>query len=99
MGTRPNVGFRPTSPQKLAGMRIEPAPSEPIASGPSPAATATAPPPVEPPADRGTAKGVGASPNRGLSVQPRHANSGRLVRPTKIAPVARKPATLGASSV
>ena len=30
----PYVGFRPTAPQKLAGMRTEPAPSEPWCSGP-----------------------------------------------------------------
>src|SRR5678816_3325838 len=98
MGTRPNVGFRPASPQKLAGMRIDPAPSEPIASGPSPAATAAAPPPVEPPGVRVGSHGLRDSPNSGLSVEPRQANSGRLVRPTKIAPAARKPATLGVSS-
>src|SRR5437899_9395412 len=99
MGTRPKVGLRPTSPQKLAGMRIEPAPSEPSASGPNPAATAAAPPPVDPPGVRVRSQGLRDSPNNGLSVEPRQANSGRLVRPTKIAPAARRPATLGASSV
>src|SRR5262245_20550255 len=98
MGTRPKVGFRPTSPQKLAGIRIEPAPSEPRASGPSPAATAAAPPPVDPPGVRERSQGLRDSPNSGLSVEPRQANSGRLVRPTKIAPAARRPATPGASS-
>src|SRR5437773_7250345 len=34
-----------------------------------------------------------------LSVDPRQANSGRLVRPTKIAPAARRLPTLGVSSV
>src|SRR5438445_13902078 len=99
IGTRPNVGFRPTSPQKLAGMRIEPAPSEPSASGARPAATAAAPPPVEPPGVRVRSHGFRDSPNSGLSVEPRQANSGRLVRPTKIAPAARRRATLGVSSV
>ena len=80
-------------------MRIEPAPSEPSASGPNPAATAAAPPPVDPPGVRARSQGLRDSPNNGLSVEPRQANSGRLVRPTKIAPAARKPATLGASSV
>ena len=32
----PLVGFRPTSPQKAAGIRIEPPPSVPVASGASP---------------------------------------------------------------
>ena len=31
--TRPKVGFKPNTPQKLAGMRIEPPASVPIASG------------------------------------------------------------------
>src|SRR3989441_2113754 len=98
IGTRPKVGFRPTRPQKLAGMRIEPAPSEPSASGANPAATAAAPPPVDPPGVRVRSHGLRDSPNNGLSVEPRQANSGRLVRPTKIGPAGRRPATLGASS-
>ena len=48
-GTAPKVGLKPTTPQKAAGMRIEPPPSPPRASGPAPAATATAAPPEEPP--------------------------------------------------
>src|SRR5438445_13073444 len=99
LGTRPKVGFSPTSPQKLAGMRIDPAPSEPSASGASPAATAAAPPPVDPPGVSVRSHGLRDSPNSGLSVEPRQANSGKLVRPTKIAPAARRPATLGVSSV
>ena len=39
----------PNSPQHDAGMRIEPPPSEPCASGIAPAATAAAAPPDEPP--------------------------------------------------
>src|SRR5207253_10125115 len=68
IGTRPKVGLRPTSPQKLAGMRIEPAPSEPSASGPSPAATPAAPPPVDPPGGRVRSQGLRGSPDNGLSV-------------------------------
>src|SRR5258706_13975 len=97
IGTRPKVGLRPTRPQKLAGMRIDPAPSEPSASGPNPAATAAAPPPVDPPGVRLGPPGLRDSPNTRLWVEPRHANSGRFVRPTKIAPAARSRATLGAS--
>ena len=40
----PRDGFSPTMPQQLAGMRIEPPPSEPWASGTSPADTADADP-------------------------------------------------------
>src|SRR5688572_33302668 len=47
---RPRVGLTPTSPQALAGMRIDPAPSDPWAIGTSSAATAAADPPEEPPA-------------------------------------------------
>src|SRR2546423_1868777 len=38
--TRPLVGFNPVTPQKCAGMRIEPPVSEPNAAGTSRAATA-----------------------------------------------------------
>jgi hypothetical protein len=47
--TRPRWGFSPTRWVQAAGMRIEPAPSEPTAAGTSPAATAAAEPPEEPP--------------------------------------------------
>ena len=49
--TRPRDGLRPTPPQKLAGMRIDPAMSDPCAIGTMPAITADIPPPVEPPAE------------------------------------------------
>ena len=32
---RPKLGFMPTTPQKLAGLRQEPPPSVPMASGPA----------------------------------------------------------------
>ena len=47
--TRPNVGFSPTTPHRPEGMRIEPPPSAPIASGTRPAATAAAEPADDPP--------------------------------------------------
>jgi hypothetical protein len=46
---RPRDAFRPNSPQWEAGMRIEPPPSVPYASGTIPAATHAAEPPLEPP--------------------------------------------------
>ena len=58
--TRPRLGFSPTSPQQLAGIRIDPPPSEPCATGTSPAATAAAAPPLEPPAIRSRSHGVRA---------------------------------------
>ena len=57
---RPRVGFSPTSPQHEAGMRIDPPPSEPCATGTSPAATAAAAPPDDPPAIRVRSHGVTA---------------------------------------
>jgi hypothetical protein len=45
----PGVGRSPYTPQKLAGMRIEPARSVPKSRQDSPAATAAAAPPDEPP--------------------------------------------------
>jgi len=49
-GTRPRDGLRPTRPVAAAGMRIDPPPSLPGATGRRPAATAAAAPPLEPPA-------------------------------------------------
>src|SRR5690606_36924570 len=50
MGTLPREGLRPTTPTVAAGMRIDPPPSDAGARGRSPAATAVAAPPLEPPA-------------------------------------------------
>src|ERR1051325_4899828 len=47
--TRPLVGFSPVTPQKCAGMRIEPPVSEPSAAGTSRAPTAAPEPEDEPP--------------------------------------------------
>ena len=48
-GTRPSEGFMPLNPQHDDGMRIEPPPSEPVASGTMPDAMAAAAPPDDPP--------------------------------------------------
>jgi hypothetical protein len=58
----PRCGFRPTSPQEEAGMRIEPAPSEAKAIGARPAATAAALPPLEPPGVRCGFQGLRVTP-------------------------------------
>jgi hypothetical protein len=50
----------PNSPHALAGIRIDPPPSLPCAAGASPAATAAAAPPLEPPADLVRSQGVRA---------------------------------------
>ena len=66
-GTRPKVGFSPNTPQKELGTRIEPTPSVPMASGPQPAATAAAAPPLEPPLVRSRCHGLRVMPETGLS--------------------------------
>ncbi|KOU16235.1 hypothetical protein ADK49_18665 [Streptomyces sp. WM6349] len=51
-GTSPYVGFRPTTPFRAAGTRIDPPVSVPSANVAARAATATADPPLDPPATR-----------------------------------------------
>src|SRR3954468_23991859 len=51
--TRPRLGFRPTSPQQAAGIRSEPPPSLPCASGTIPEAPAAAEAPAGAPGGRG----------------------------------------------
>ena len=60
--TRPCVGLSPTIPHRAAGLRIEPPVSEPSANGQSPAATAAAEPPLEPPVMRSRFQGLCAVP-------------------------------------
>src|SRR5689334_14167472 len=50
--TLPTVGLNPTTPHKADGILIDPPVSDPIATGTSPAATATADPLLEPPGTR-----------------------------------------------
>ncbi len=57
---RPRDGLIPNRPQTLAGIRIDPPPSLPCAAGASPAATAAAAPPLDPPADLLRSQGVRA---------------------------------------
>src|SRR3981081_1574188 len=48
LGTNPNVGRYPVTPQRVDGEEIDPKVSEPIAKGTHPAATAAAEPAEEP---------------------------------------------------
>ena len=48
-GTRPGDGRKPTTLQKLAGLRYDPPRSVPSAIGAMPHASATAAPPLDPP--------------------------------------------------
>ena len=49
-GIRPREGFRPSTPQQDAGMRIDPPPSLPWAMRTMPLASAAPAPPLDPPA-------------------------------------------------
>src|SRR5918912_557843 len=71
LGTTPNVGLWPATPQNDAGMRIEPPPSVPSAPGTMPAATAAPDPPLEPPGVRSVAHGLRVVPYTVFSVVPR----------------------------
>jgi hypothetical protein len=81
-GKSARLGFNPNRPHDDAGMRTEPPPSLPWASGTTPAATAAPEPPLLPPATWSvfqglrvgrpytTASVVGPTPNSGLAVRP-----------------------------
>jgi hypothetical protein len=97
-GTRPNVGFRPGRPQKPDGMRMEPPPSVPSASGTMPVPSAAALPPLEPPAVLDVSHGLRVTPSSGESVTPFQPNSGVVVLPGSTAPWRRSAATAGASA-
>ena len=91
--TRPREALIPKRPQHEAGMRIEPPPSEPCAIPTSPAATAAAAPPLDPPAFRPRSHGVRHGPFSGESVKAVVPNSGVFVLPRTTKPAARVRAT------
>src|SRR5215469_10053001 len=91
-------GLNPTTPQNAAGILTEPAPSVPSAAVHSPADTAAAAPPLEPPADLSPAQGFLVGPATLLTVLALHPYSEVVVFPTTIAPAARRRATAGASA-
>lgn len=99
VGTRPGDGRKPTTPQRLAGMRREPPRSLPLASGARPHASATAEPPEDPPAERARSHGLRVAPNRALTVFGPAPNSGVLVLPTMSAPACLRRAASRASSL
>ena len=95
--TRARVGFRPTTPHSLAGMRIDPPPSLPWATGVIPEATAAPVPPEEPPVEWSGFQGLRAGPWDAGSVVMAVPNSGTLVRPTTTKPAWRKRPTKAVS--
>ena len=97
-GTRPKLGLRPTTLQKLAGPRIEPPESVPVAIATIPDATAAPEPPLEPHVVHAGFHGLRVIPWSLLTVVPFQANSGVVVLPTMTAPWARKRSTTIASS-
>ncbi len=79
-------------------MRIEPPSSVPSASGPMPAATAAAEPPLEPPGVSDVLHGLRVMPKSGLSVTALWPNSAVLVLPRMMAPAPLSRSTETASS-
>src|SRR5262249_33079970 len=86
--TRPYVGFSPTIPHMAPGCRMEPPVSEPRANATSPAATAAAEPPLEPPGTREGSHGFPVGPYPLFSVELPMANSSQFVLPIRMAPAA-----------
>jgi hypothetical protein len=89
---------RPGSPQNAHGIRIEPPPSVPSASGTMPAASAAELPPLDPPGVIRGSQGFLVTPVSALSVTPFQPSSGVVVLPGRTAPERRSAATTGASS-
>ena len=85
---RPRLGFSPTRPQQAAGIRIEPPPSLPWATGSRPAATAAAAPPEDPPGVRSRSQGLRVGPKMWASLTGRIPYSGSVVVPTRTNPAA-----------
>ena len=89
-GTVSTVGFSPYTPQKLAGIRIEPTRSEPYSQNAIPAATAAAAPPEEPPGVRVASHGLVVAPYRSLRVWAKSAS----MKATFVFPITMAPARL-----
>src|SRR5262245_39604679 len=97
--TRPRLGLNPTSPQIEAGMRSDPPPSLPWASGTRPAATAAAAPPLDPPAVAPGDHGLRAAGATSVSEYSDRPNSLAVVLPRLISPASRRRTTTSASTV
>ena len=95
----PWLGLSPTSPQHEAGIRMLPPPSEALANGTIPAATAAAAPPLDPPGVRSSAHGLRVAPQATGCVVGRLPISGLFVRPAITRPAALKRATSVVSAV
>src|SRR5262249_31324019 len=88
--TRPYVGLNPTTPHSAAGCRTEPPLSVPSAHTASPAATAAADPPEDPPGTVSRFHGLWTGPYAEFSFDEPMANSSQFVLPTRTVPCARR---------
>jgi hypothetical protein len=86
----------PTSPQKLAGARIEPPVSDPVAMSTKPPETAAAEPDDEPPVTRPGAFGLTGKGKCAFWPISENANSSVCVLPAKRAPASSSICTAGA---
>src|SRR5688572_30092243 len=98
-GTRPGDGLKPTTLQNAAGLRSEPPVSDPLATGTSPHANATAAPPDDPPQVLVRSYGLRVAPKIVLNVCEPEPNSGVFVLPIVIAPARRIRSTTMSSAV
>ena len=80
--TAPYEGLKPTTPHMAAGWRMEPPVSEPSAQRASPAATAAAEPPLEPPGTVARSQGLRVGPKAEFSHDEPMANSSMLALPS-----------------
>ena len=82
------MGLKPTTPDSDAGCRTEPPVSVPSAQTASPAATAAALLPLEPPGTRSRSHGLWTGPNAEFSFDEPIANSSQFVLPSRTLPSA-----------
>ena len=94
---RPRLPFIEKMPQKAAGTRTEPPPSEPSAAGTLRADTAAAEPLEEPPEVSAGFQGLRVGPNSAETLEAVQPNSVVVVLAIRMAPAAFRRSTIGAS--
>ena len=94
-GTRPNVGRRPVTPQRIEGLTMLPPVSLPIAKPTSPAATAAPGPALEPDEPSSSSQGFIVCPPNQMSLR---ASAPRLNLATSTAPAALRRSVTVASA-
>src|SRR5881296_3507943 len=94
-GTRPNVGRRPVTPHRIAGLTMLPPVSLPMENATSPAAVAAPGPALDPDAPSSSSHGFIVWPPNQMSLS---ASAPRLNFATSTAPASRKRFTTAASS-